>query len=156
MFYLLQYVISAGSARADLGGTQTGSHDHIFTMHYHHYHYYYYYYYCYYYHYYYHLFVVFVVFVVFVLLFDKCVLCCSEYLGGTQTGSYRTGSYQKGRFIPPKPTISYFCFLRRPRLYASDVRSSAVAASSATSICRCVCVYVCVYIYIYIYIHICI
>ena len=28
-------------------------------------------------------------------------------LGGTQTGSYQTRSYQKGRFIPPKPKLSY-------------------------------------------------
>ena len=31
-------------------------------------------------------------------------------LGGTQTGSYQTGLYQKGRFIPPKPKLSYVLF----------------------------------------------
>ena len=46
---------------------------------------------------------------------------CRRILGGTQTGSYQTGSYQKGRFIPPKPKLSYFLFLIRPRLYASEI-----------------------------------
>ena len=32
------------------------------------------------------------------------------HLGVTQTGSYQIGSYQKGRFIRPKPKISYLLF----------------------------------------------
>ena len=52
-------------------------------------------------------------------------------LGGTQTGSYQTGSYQKGRFIPPKSKLTYFCFLIRPRLHASDDRAHGARARLA-------------------------
>ena len=54
------------------------------------------------------------------------VMIMTWLLGGTQTGSYQTGSYQKGRFIPPKPKLLYFCFLIRPRLYASDFQRPPV------------------------------
>ena len=54
-------------------------------------------------------------------IFVVTPLVLTPLIGGTQTGSYQTGSYQKGRFIPPKPKILYFCFLIRPRLYASEL-----------------------------------
>ena len=47
---------------------------------------------------------------------SRCTACTG--LGGIQTGSYQTESYQKGRFIPPKPILSYILFWSR--LYASD------------------------------------
>ena len=78
-------------------------------------------------------------------------------LGRTQTGSYQTGSYQKGLFIPPKPTLLFFCFLIRPRLYASDTplprgpRAPAACHTQgqAVSLWK---TYHHIYIYIYIYI----
>ena len=49
-------------------------------------------------------------------------------LRGTKTGSYQTRSYKKGRFIPPKPKLLCFCFLIRPRLYASELHGRLAVA----------------------------